>query len=130
VVFPFRIGWIFHVKSRVPFRFDLFTFIVYSSSFITAPRLELLLGDAHLGTAVTIVSAPKLTALGYLVLGFGDFFHGIDKPAAQKVVNWLVVTVFEFTSCSCSSEIAEPKRHHSLVHCRRLATDFALLSIA
>jgi len=50
-----------------------------------APRLERLLCDAHLGTAVTIVGAPKLTALGYLVLGFRDFFHGIDKPAAQKV---------------------------------------------
>lgn len=41
------------------------------------------------------------------MVGFRDFFHGIDKPAPQKVV-----TVFEFTS---SSEIdEEPKRHHSL----------------
>nr|CAB3484439.1 unnamed protein product [Digitaria exilis] len=51
-----------------------------------APRLERLLGDTHLGTAVTIVSAPKLTALGYLVVGFRNSLPGIDKPGDQKKV--------------------------------------------
>ncbi|KAF8715487.1 hypothetical protein HU200_027141 [Digitaria exilis] len=51
-----------------------------------APRLERLLGDTHLGTAVTIVSAPKLTALGYLVVGFRNFLPGIDKPGDQKIL--------------------------------------------
>ncbi|RCV33512.1 hypothetical protein SETIT_7G088600v2 [Setaria italica] len=51
-----------------------------------APRLERLLGDAHLGTEITIVGAPKLTALGYLVVGYRDFFHGIEMPTAQKKV--------------------------------------------
>ncbi|CAN6248489.1 unnamed protein product [Urochloa humidicola] len=51
-----------------------------------APRLELLLGDAHLGTAVTIIGAPKLTALGYLVVGYRNFLPGIDEPSAQKKV--------------------------------------------
>ncbi|OEL19742.1 hypothetical protein BAE44_0019238, partial [Dichanthelium oligosanthes] len=49
-----------------------------------APRLERLLGDVHLAATVTIEGVPKLTALGYLVVGFRDFFHGIDKPGAQK----------------------------------------------
>jgi hypothetical protein len=51
-----------------------------------APRLERLLGDAHLETEITIVGAPKLTALGYLVVGYRDFFHGIDTPTTRKVV--------------------------------------------
>ncbi|XP_066347691.1 uncharacterized protein [Miscanthus floridulus] len=52
-----------------------------------APRLECLLGDVHLGASVTIIGAPKLTALGYLVVGFRNFFHGIDKPAVEEKVN-------------------------------------------
>ncbi|CAN6241873.1 unnamed protein product [Urochloa humidicola] len=51
-----------------------------------APRLERLLGDAHLGTTVTIIGAPKLTALGYLVVGYRNFLPGIDEPAAEKKV--------------------------------------------
>jgi len=63
-----------------------------------APRLECLLGDVHLGASVTIIGAPKLTALGYLVVGFRGFLHGIDKPAVEEVV-----TLFQFTSRSPSS---------------------------
>jgi hypothetical protein len=62
-----------------------------------------------------------------LVLGFRDFFHGIDKPAAQKVVNWL--------QCLNSCLVLLRLRYLSprgimLVHCRRLATDCVLFSIA
>ncbi|KAJ1270857.1 hypothetical protein BS78_06G083100 [Paspalum vaginatum] len=49
-----------------------------------APRLDCLLGDVDLRAAVTIIGAPKLTALGYLVVGFRDFFHRIGTPAAQE----------------------------------------------
>ncbi|WVZ85527.1 hypothetical protein U9M48_032444 [Paspalum notatum var. saurae] len=52
-----------------------------------APRLECLLGDVDLRAAVTIIRAPKLTALGYLVVGFRDFFHRIDTPAAQEKIS-------------------------------------------
>jgi hypothetical protein len=59
-----------------------------------APRLERLLGDAHLETEITIVGAPKLTALGYLVVGYRDFFHGIDTPTTHKVVFILIHLFF------------------------------------
>ncbi|XP_062185952.1 uncharacterized protein LOC133889452 [Phragmites australis] len=36
-----------------------------------ATRLECLLGDVHLGASVTIICAPKLAALGYLMVGSG-----------------------------------------------------------
>ncbi|CAN6275586.1 unnamed protein product [Urochloa humidicola] len=53
---------------------------------VDAPRLERLLGATHVGTAVTIVGAPKLTTLGYLVVGYRDIFHGIDNPPVQEKV--------------------------------------------
>ncbi|CAN6250534.1 unnamed protein product [Urochloa humidicola] len=39
------------------------------------PRLERLLGSVNLGMTMTVVGAPKLTALGYLNLRFVDIYH-------------------------------------------------------
>ncbi|TVU14648.1 hypothetical protein EJB05_38130, partial [Eragrostis curvula] len=51
-----------------------------------APRLERLLGDLHLGADITIVGAPKLTILGYLVVGFRNVFHYHREFAGQEKV--------------------------------------------
>ncbi|KAL6650659.1 hypothetical protein ACP70R_009584 [Stipagrostis hirtigluma subsp. patula] len=51
-----------------------------------APRLERLLGAVHLGVAITIVGAPKLTALGYLVVGLRRIIPNDESAHAQEKV--------------------------------------------
>jgi hypothetical protein len=46
-----------------------------------APCLERLLGNVRLNAAITIAGAPKLTALGYVVVSIPSLFHGETAPA-------------------------------------------------
>jgi hypothetical protein len=45
-----------------------------------APCLERLLGNVRLNAAITIAGAPKLTALGYVVVSIPSLFHGETAP--------------------------------------------------
>ncbi|KAL6841201.1 hypothetical protein ACP4OV_028974 [Aristida adscensionis] len=72
------------------------------------PRLERLLGDVHLGAAITIVGAPKLTALGYPVVGFRDIFHH-DESTQEKVGKGLCAPIHSVKILAISATFSSKK---------------------